>query len=200
MARKHHKGPAPGHPDFVPLTDAQRRAHADALATSHEGHDCDLRAENLCQAAEYYAMLDEHQRAEQLFREALDIEEAEPGSVHAFYASFLLDQGRDNQALEVITQARRLNPEDPDVFNVIGDALLAHDYPQQAARWFTAGLVAQLGHLTDLHIDDLRYDFDLGQLAQGRYHARQALGQPLDHIDELAQELRRINTASINTH
>jgi tetratricopeptide (TPR) repeat protein len=188
MARR-HLNPQPGDDDFVPLTDAERRAHADALSRAHAGHQCAERADSLCQAGEYYAILGEHQLAEQMFREALDVEDAEPGSVHASYASFLLDQHRHDEALAMIAEARRLHPQDPDVFNMIGEALAEHDYHQQAARWFTAGLVAELGHLTDLTIDDLRYDFDLELLARGRYRARQALDLPPDHIDALVQQL-----------
>jgi tetratricopeptide (TPR) repeat protein len=200
MARKHRNDPRPGDDDFIPLTDAERRAHADALSRAHEGHHCAERADALCQAAEYYAILGDHELADQTFREALDIEDAEPGSVQAFYASFLLDRHRHDEALAMIAEARKLHPEDPDVFSVIGEALAEHGYPQQAIRWFTAGLVEQLGHLTDLNLDDLRDDFDLAILARGRYQARQALGLPLDHIDALVQELRQIEAASASAH
>lgn len=200
MARKHRNDPRPGDDDFIPLTDTERRAHADALTHAHEGHQCADRAEALCQAAEYYAMLDEHELAEQRFRDALDIGDADPGSVHAFYASFLLDRGRDDEALAMIAEARKLRPENPDVFAVIGEALAEHSHLQQAIRWFTAGLVEQLGHLTDLDLDDLRYNFDLANLARGRYQARQALDMPPDHIDLLAQEINQIKAASVDIH
>jgi predicted Zn-dependent protease len=200
MARKHRNDPRPGDEDFVPLTDAERRAHADALTHAHNGHQCAERAEALCQAAEYYAILGEHHLAEQRFREALDIEDAEPGSVHAFYASFLLDRDRRDEALAMIADARRLRPEDPDVFAVIGEALAERGYPKQALHWFTAGLVEQLGHLTDLNLDDLAQDFDLGTLARGRYQARLTLGMPPDHIDVLTQELHQIDAAPVRVH
>lgn len=194
MARKHRNGPQPGNDDYVPLTDAQRRAHADALSHAHAGHQCAERAASLCQAGEYYALLGDHNQAEQVFREALDIAAAEPASVHASYAAFLLDQHRHDEALALIAAARRLHPQDPDVFDLIGEALEEHHYFQQAARWFTAGLVAILGHLTDLQIDDLHDDFDITILANGRYRARQALGLPPDHIDNLVQQLRQTST------
>ena len=200
MARKHRDDPRPGDEDFIPLTDAERRAHADALTRAHIGHQCAERAEALCQAAEYYAILGEHHLAEQRFREALDIADVEPGSAHAFYASFLLDRHRHDEALAMIAAARKRQPEDPDVFAVIGEALADHGYPKQAAHWFTAGLVEQLGHLTDLNLDDLAQDFDLATLARGRYQARQTLGMPPDHIDVLAQELHQIDTASAPVH
>jgi hypothetical protein len=57
-------------------------------------------------------------------------------------------------ALDVINQARRLRPVDPEVFNVIGHALLEHEHPAQAARWFTTGLVRALGQPAD-HLDEI---------------------------------------------
>jgi tetratricopeptide (TPR) repeat protein len=194
MARKNRKRPPllstpePGDPDYLPLSEAERRAHADALVHAHEGHGCDEHAGALCQAGEYYAMLGEHQLAEQMFKAALDHGGPVPGSIHGFYASFLLDQERQPEAFDMIEQARRLHPDDPDVFNIIGETLLAHDHPQQAARWFTTGLVRQIGSLTDLHIDDLHHDPDLARLTRGRLEARQTLGMTPDHVDELAQQ------------
>jgi tetratricopeptide (TPR) repeat protein len=200
VARRHRNNPRPGDEDFVPFTDAERRAHADALSHVHAGHDCADQAMSLCVAGEYYAILGDHGLAEQMFRSALDIHDAEPGSVQAAYASFLLDQDRHDEALTMITEARRLPPQDPEVFGIIGEALAEHGYPQQAIRWFTAGLVTHLGHLTDLTLEDLRYDFDTGVLARGRYRARQSLELPHDHIDTLVQELQQINAATANTH
>jgi tetratricopeptide (TPR) repeat protein len=200
MARRHRNDPRPGDEDFVPFTDTERRTHADALSRSHAGHHCAEQAANLCQAGEYYAILGEDDLAEQMFRGALDIDDAEPGSAHAAYASFLLDRHRHDEALTMITEVRRLQPQDPDVYSIIGEALAEHGYPQQATRWFTAGLVNQLGHLTDLTLDDLRYDFDTGLLARGRHQTRQALGLPQDHIDALVQELQQIDAATADTH
>ncbi|MGC5054699.1 hypothetical protein ACLQ2S_24975 [Micromonospora sp. DT48] len=200
MARRHRNDPRPGDEDFVPFTDAERRAHADALSVAHAGHDCAEQAASLCQAGEYYAILGDHDLAEQMFRQALPIEDAEPGAPQAAYASFLLDRQRHDEAMAMITEARRLHPEDPDVFIVIGEALAEHGHAQQAARWFTAGLVTHLGHLTDLNLDDLRDDFDTELLARGRYQARQALELPQDHIDALVQELRQDNAATADAH
>ncbi|MEV6964449.1 tetratricopeptide repeat protein [Hamadaea sp. NPDC051192] len=200
MARKHHHEPQPGDDGFVPMTHAERRAHADALTRAHEGHQCAERADALCQAAEYYAIVGDHDLADHTFREALDIEDAEPGSVQAYYASFLLDRQRHPEAFAMIAEARKLHPEDPDLFSVIGEALAEHGYQQQAARWFTAGLVEQLGHLTDLNVEDLRHDFDLEILARGRYRARQALDLPIDHIDTMVQELRETEVTPASTH
>ncbi|NUR95111.1 MAG: hypothetical protein HOV67_07620 [Kribbellaceae bacterium] len=195
MARKNRR-PRAGDDDFLPRTDAERRAHADALSRAHEGHQCADRADSLCEAGEYYAIVGEVALAEQMFREALDVEEAEPGSVHAAYASFLLDENRHDEALAMIAEARRLHPEDPAVFVTIGEALAECGYHQQAVRWFTAGLVAAIGSLSDLTPEDLQDDLGLALLARGRLRSRQALDLPVDHIDGLAQQAIQADAAS----
>ncbi|WP_432834068.1 hypothetical protein [Dactylosporangium sp. CA-092794] len=191
MAHKHRNELGPGDDGFWPLTNAQRLAHADALRREHAGHRCVEEASSLCQAGDFYAMAGDHDRAEQAYREAIDIEAAEPGAPQAAYAAFLLDHGRTDEALAVIDAARRLRPQAAEVFTTIGEALAEHDRPQQAARWFTAGLVARLGQLTDLQGDDLRLDAEVAFLAGGRYRARQDLGLPSDHIDALVQEFQQ---------
>ena len=197
MARRPHRtDPQPGDEGFLPLTDRERRAHADALALSHAGHHCAERAAGLREAGEYYAMIGDHDLAEQMFREACGIDDAEPGLAHAVYAAFLFDRHRHDEALAKITEARRLRPTDPDVFSIIGEALAEHGHPEQAARWFTAGLVAHLGYLADLTIDDLRYDVDARSLAGGRHQARQALALPEDHVDALVEELHRADAVT----
>jgi predicted Zn-dependent protease len=184
------------------MTDSQ--AHLGRPPQYGEGHYAHAptarESASLCQAGEYYSIVGEHHLAEQMFREALDIEDAEPGASQAAYASFLLDRHRHADALAMIAEARKVQPDDPDVFLVIGEALAEYDYPQQAARWFTAGLVAHLGRLTDLTIDDLREDFDAEFLSRGRYRARQALNLPQDHIDALVQELQQHNAATTEAH
>ena len=189
MARKHHRDPRPGGEEFIPLTDAERREHADALAArAHD--DPDERAQYLAEAAEYYAMLGDNLQAEQLFKQALADGGAVPGRVHGYYADFLFDQGREPEALEMIHQARRLRPVDPGVFNDIGETLLEHDHPADAAKWFTSGLVRTLGDLADIELDDLTFDSDIAMLVRGRHEARRALNQPTDHLDEIFERYR----------
>ena len=118
--------------------DVEHRAHAEALSREHEGHQCAERADALCEAAEYYAILREYDVAEKLYREALTVEEAEPGKPQAAYAAFLLDQGLHEDAFKLIAETRRLRPRSPEVFLTIGLTLASYDYHQQAARWFTA--------------------------------------------------------------
>ena len=191
MAHKRLKEPKPGEPGFVPWNDELRRAHADALAQSHAGHQCAMRAVALTEAGEYYAILGEHDLAEPLYKEAIEIEDAEPGLAHAYYASFLFRLGRTPEGFDLINQARRLNPDHAEVFQMIGETLLEHDHAQQAARWLTLGIVRHLGPLTSVGLDDVRYDFELAMLAETRRVARDRLGLAPDHIDEIVEELRR---------
>jgi tetratricopeptide (TPR) repeat protein len=163
---------------------------AAALSREHEGHQCAERADDLCEAAEHYALLGEYRVADELFREALTVEEAEPGKPQAAYAAFLLDQGSQEDAFKLIAEARRLRPHNPEVFLTIGLTLARYDHHEHALRWFTAGLVEQLGALTDVSIDDLREHYDLWLLAVGRHRSRRALELAPDHIDDLTQELR----------
>jgi tetratricopeptide (TPR) repeat protein len=189
VARKHRRDPQPGEIEFVPLTDPERRAHAEALVRLAE-KEPDARAQALAEAAELYAMLGEHPRAEQLFTRALHEGGAVVGFVHGFYADYLFDQGRPDEALDLINQARRLRPADPDVFNIIGESLLEHEHPAEAARWFTTGLVRTLGDLAEIELDDLRFDPDTAMLMRGRHQARRTLDLPHDHLDELYERHR----------
>jgi tetratricopeptide (TPR) repeat protein len=189
VARKHRRDPEPGEIEFVPLTDPERRAHAEALVRSAD-QEPDARAQALAEAAELYALLGEHKRAEQLFTQALTDGGAVAGSVHGFYADYLFDQGRPDEALDLINQARKLRPTDPDVFNIIGESLLEHEHPAQAAKWFTTGLVRTLGDLAEIELDDLHFDPDVAMLMRGRHEARRALDLAPDHLDELFERHR----------
>jgi tetratricopeptide (TPR) repeat protein len=138
---------------------------------------------------ECYAALGENRLAEQHFRQALDNDGVPVGAAHDRYAAFLLDQGREVEALDVINRARRLRPVDPEVFNVIGHALLDHEHLAQAARWFTTGLVRAHGELAEIELDDLAFS-DVVTLMRGRHQARRALDQPADHLDEIFDRYR----------
>jgi hypothetical protein len=111
------------------------------------------------------------------------------GSIYGFYAGFLFNQGRGAEALELISQARRVPPDDdPHMFEIIGEVLLEFGHPQQAARWLTNGLVHEVGSLAELTTEDLRFDNGIARLALRRHEARRQLDLPADHIDELAAE------------
>ncbi len=170
------------------ITGAELRARAEVLRERAE-HEPEDRARLLAEAAECYAVLGENQLAEKLFDQALDSDGIPVGAAHGRYASFLLDRGREAEAFDVINQARRRRPFDPEVFNLIGHALLDHEHPAQAERWFTTGLVRALGDLAEIELDDLVFS-DVVMLMRGRHEARRALGQPVDHLDEIFDRYR----------
>jgi Flp pilus assembly protein TadD len=178
----------PDYEESAVTAGAELRAHADALRKRAEGEPED-RARLLAEAAKCHAVLGENKFAEQLFGQALDDDGAPVGIAHGCYASFLLDQGREAEAFELINQARRLGPFDPEVFNLIGQALLEHGHPARAARWFTTGLVRALGDLAEIELDDLVFS-DVVTLMRGRREARRALDQPVDHLDEIFDRYR----------
>jgi predicted Zn-dependent protease len=195
MGRKRRPAPGPGDRYYLPITDAERLAQAQALCQRAEQAGPE-RAQMLSEAAGYYALAGQAERAEHLFQAALADRGAVAGSVHGFYAEFLFTQGRETEALEVIHQARRARPSDPDVFLVIGETLDEHGYHGEAAKWLTTGLVRYYGELASIDASDLREDPDGAMLVFARHRARQAAGLSPDHLDELARQLQEEQTAA----
>ena len=174
---------APGDRYFLPRSAEGTLAHAKELRLSGD-EDLGSRAQNYTEAAEYYAMAGDEVTAEELYRAAIDDGGFVAGSVHGFFAGFLFERQRDEEALVVIDAARKLRPNDPDVFLVVGETLQMHGHHREAAGWATRGLVALFGSLADITGDDLDEDPDGALLATDRMRARQALGLPADHIDD----------------
>lgn len=184
MASTPRRDLGPGDLAYIPQTEPERRQHVDALLQRAD-RDPDRRADLLIEAAEVHVMLEEHQQAELLFTQALADGAVAAGSVHARFAWYLFDQGRDTEALELINQARKLRPDDPKVFSIIGSALLDSGRPAEAAKWFTSGLVRTFGGLADIKVADLRGDPNVIMLIRGRLDARETLGLEPDHLDDL---------------
>jgi Tfp pilus assembly protein PilF len=150
--------------------------------------DPEERAQNYCEAAETYAMAGDPVTAEELFRAAMDDGGEVAGGVHGYFASFLFQQDRPDEALAVIEAARKLRPDDSDpfVFEIIAEVLATHGHPREAAAWATRGLVALYGSLADITADDLEEEPDGVVLAAIRRQARQAADLPADNVDDLA--------------
>ncbi|MEV6926077.1 tetratricopeptide repeat protein [Dactylosporangium sp. NPDC051485] len=179
MARKDRNTPRPDH----------RRRHAERLVQQHAGHRCGTHADNLILAAMQYLELGEDEPAERAMREAVGIEDAEPGRPHATYILFLLERGRTDEARALLSEVRRLRPQEPFIYGVIAAALATHGQPEQAARWYTAGLAAAVERLADLEADDVLEDPQLLIMAVGRRQVRASLGLEPDHIDLLVTEV-----------
>ena len=184
--RKTHRTaqPVPGDGYFSPRSPEESLAYAKALRLDGD-EDPESRAQNYTEAAEYYAMAGDDATAEELYRAAIDDGGFVAGSVHGFFAEFLFERSRDDEALAIIDAARKLRGNDLDVFTIVAETLQTHGHNREAAAWATRGLVALFGSLADITADDLDEDPDGALLATDRMRARQALGLPADHIDDL---------------
>lgn len=174
----------PGDIEYVATSTAEQSAHADALRRHGQDHPA-KRAQYYTEAAEYYAAAGQHETAEQLFRAALDDGGDVAGSLHGFYAEFLFTRDRPDEALALIEATRKLRPDDPVVFVIIGETLDDHGHHQQAVRWLTTGLVRYYGDLAEITADDLEDDADGRIMATARLRARRNAELPTDHIDAL---------------
>ena len=143
------------------------------------------RAQDYTEAADYYAMAGDDTTAEELYRAAIDDGGFVAGSAHAYFAVFLFERSRDEEALAVIEAARKLRLEDPDMFAIVAETLQEHGHHREAAAWATRGLVALFDSLADITAEDLDEDPDGALLATERMRARKAAGLPADHIDDL---------------
>jgi tetratricopeptide (TPR) repeat protein len=195
VGRQRRSAPGPGDLYYLPVTDAERLAQAQALCRHAEQAGAE-RAQGLSEAAEYYALAGQADQAEHLFWAALADGGAVAGSVHGCYAEFLFAPGRAAEALAVIGQARRAHPSDPEVFLVIGETLDGHGCHGEAVKWLTTGLARYYGQLAGIDAGDLREDPDGAMLVFARHRARQAAGPSPDHLDELARPLQEERTAS----
>lgn len=172
----------PGDLEYIPISRDEQLAHAEELHR-HGDHHLEQRAEYYTEAAEYYAAAGVDDTAEQLYRAALADGGEVSGSIHGFYADFLLERGRDDEALALIDTARKQRPDNPDVFVIITETLDLHGHHRAAADWATRGLVHLLGSLAEITADDLVLDPDARLLAADRLRARRNADLPADHID-----------------
>lgn len=185
-----------------PAVGPARFTPEDHLAIAEElrlagDQDPEERAQNYCEAAGYYGMAGDHATAEELYRAALDDGGEVAGGVHGYFADFLFEQDRTEEALAVIEAARKMRPEEPDVFETISETLDVHGYHREAAAWATRGLVEMFGSIASITADDLAEDFEGALLAAGRQRARQAAGLPADHVDDLVSAKNRDGDAPL---
>lgn len=177
--------PVPGDPEFSPRRPEDALAHAKALRLSGD-EDAPARAHYYAEAAEFYAMAGDEATAEELYRAAIDDGGFVEESAHSYFARFLFERKRDEEALAVIEAARKVQGKDPFAFVVIAETLQLHGHHREAAAWATRGLVALFGSMADITAEDLQEDPYGEQLATDRRSARKAMGLPVDHIDGLA--------------
>ncbi|MEY9930338.1 hypothetical protein ABH926_004983 [Catenulispora sp. GP43] len=188
--RKAPRTPQPGSGGrlFPPRSSEETLALAKALRIDGD-EDPRSRAQNYTEAAEYYAMAGDDATAEELYRAAIDDGGFVAGGVHGFFAEFLFVRNRDEEALAVLEAARKLRLEDLDMVVFVAETLHMHGHHREAAAWATRGLVALYGGLAEITADDLDEEPEGRLLATERMRARQAMGMPADHIDELVSSV-----------
>lgn len=143
------------------------------------------RAAWLCHAGEAWELARDSERAKTCFEEAI----ADGGDTyldpHAQLLGTVLDLGDTERAEALLTDLDRAlrdgHRHGEFVHETVGEALEMHGRPEEALRWYSAGLTASAhGSPTDL---------DIGCL-NGRFRVRRALGMPLDEFDKLCEERR----------
>jgi hypothetical protein len=185
MARKGKAGP--GDVDFWARTPAEHLAHAEALTRRAEA-DPEERAQLLVHAAGGFESAGEPERAERSCEAAIADGGSVAGGARAFYAGFLFDAGRADEAYAVIDSARKAGVEDWLEYLAIADTLAAQDDFAAAQRWLTRGLVAQYGSLAEIDLDGLVLDDEGFDLARARQSVRARAGLEPDALDRLADE------------
>ncbi len=170
-----------------------RQALAELL--ERRGHDLDPgtpgRAAWLCHAAESWELANQPRRARSCYEEA--IHDGGPTWIdpRATLIGVLLDLDEDAQADGLAAAIRRdlaQGPPQGPVFEYVGESLETHERPEDALRWYDAGL----GYAT--RNDPGRVE--LGCL-NGRYRIRRHLGLPHDRWDVICEEERRAVRADL---
>ncbi len=97
----------------------------------------------------------------------------------------VLDLGEPARAAELLTELeqglRDGHRHGEFVHETVGEALEMHGHPEEALRWFDAGLSASER--------DSPADLDIGCL-NGRFRVRRTLGLPMDRYDEICEARR----------
>lgn len=164
-------------------TPEQHRAAADVLVGwAAESHPDDVGvtpAALLAAAAEHLQLAGDKDAALALFRRAVEAPgDAEPDKRCYLHAA-LLDAGDTAAARALADEIRRSGPDDPAVYEFVGENFEMAGDPREAVRWFTMGLTRmdRRGGTSD---EDARY---WERLTVCRRRARHALGYPPDELD-----------------
>ncbi|MGP3950187.1 SEC-C domain-containing protein [Streptomyces sp. 7N604] len=132
----------------------------------------------LLQAAAHWELADERPRASALYDRLLAGTPKNPLLIKALNAANLWEYGHDAEARVLIDGIRAAAPRDAAPWEIIAEALEAHDELQAAHDCFTAGAA--------LLIDGDEVPYEAGLLLAGRHRVRRLLGSPHDEWDALA--------------
>ncbi|MEV7613459.1 SEC-C metal-binding domain-containing protein [Streptomyces sp. NPDC089799] len=133
----------------------------------------------LLQAAAHLELADERERASTLYDQLLSSDPADPHLVKALQAANLWEYGHEAEARTLISGIRAAAPTDPAPWEVIAEALEAHDELADSEECFTEAatlLVKESDPLTPATT----------ALLTGRHRVRRLLALPHDEWDMVA--------------
>jgi tetratricopeptide (TPR) repeat protein len=152
------------------------------------------RAQYLVEAAESWAAAGRPDRAGELFLTAIADGGHVVGDARTYYAGFLFDTGRPDEALHALAELTAARPEDPFAYVCAGEVLEEAADLDGALRWFTTGLT-RFYRVFDLA--DAVDDATLVQLLSSRQRVRRLLELPSDGWDDLAVEAQAVLLADL---
>lgn len=147
----------------------------EALARGYEEDaeaDPEERAQNLSEAAGYWAMAGDLDRARRLYRAAIADGGEVVGDARVWYALFVLEHEDEQSGLDLLESVFAEGVDDYAAYEAVAETFEDRAELEQALHWFDAGL-------SRLRIvGDPSEGFGLSQLAAGRAWVRAALGLP----------------------
>ncbi|APU40423.1 SEC-C domain-containing protein [Streptomyces sp. TN58] len=133
----------------------------------------------LLQAAAHLELADERDRASALYDRLLSSSPADPHLIKALQAANLWEYGHEPEARALISGIRAASPADPAPWEVIAEALEAHDELEDAEDCFTQAATLLIADSTPLTPATTA-------LLTGRHRVRRLLGRPHDDWDMVA--------------
>ncbi|WP_194853170.1 SEC-C domain-containing protein [Nocardia sp. SYP-A9097] len=141
------------------------------------------RAQNLNEAAGYWAMAGELERARRMHLAAIADGGEVAGDARVWYAEFLLEFGDAQAGRALLDTVLAEGPDDFGIYESVAETFEAIDAPDEALHWFDAGLAR-------LRLTAPDQEFELYRLAIGRSRIRESLGLPEDSDDRWAEQQR----------
>ncbi|MFG1795442.1 SEC-C metal-binding domain-containing protein [Nocardia sp. NPDC049149] len=157
-----------GH-DVDPPEDIARQFELDAAADPQE------RAQLLTEAADHWVMAGDAARAGRLYREAIADGGDVVGDARVWYASFLIEHGKETMGLRLLDTVFDEGVRDWAAYEVAGELFEERGELAQALRWFEAGAARLRLYAPDT---DPVTQLALARLGANRARVRRLLGMP----------------------
>ena len=145
------------------------------------------------EAAESWAAAGQPERAGDLFEAAITDGGPVVGDARTYYAGFLFDTGRPEQALQTLAELQVSHPDDPFAYVCAGEVLEEAADLDGALGWFTTGLAFYQNFDTADAVDDAT----LMQLLSSRQRVRRLLELPPDSWDDIAASAQAVLLADL---